>query len=366
MHAQPFNSFKEIRVAAEKKLVVRFDNWVDPAFAQRLAQESDIELRTNKREGNDEQGWRDLAQAHVYQISAAKDETPKRWFATEELLAKAPNVLCVSSTGAGFDTVDVPACTRAGVLVVNQAGANAQSVAESALGLILDVSRRITESDRRLRREIGFPREELMGREICGKVLGLVGMGHVGTKVAALGRAFGMDVIGYDPYLTSEEIGRRGARATSLDELLRACDFLSIHCPRNPETMHMINAEAFGKMKKGAMFVSTARGGIHDETALADAMRAGHIAGAGLDVWEQEPPPLDHPLMGFENVVVNFHTAGVTNEARRNTASYSAEQLVGVLKGGYPPRIINPEVWPAYAKRFEQILGFRVQSAASE
>ncbi len=353
-------------MSAKKKLVVRFDNWVDPAFAERLGREPDIELRTNKREGNDDQAWRDLAQAHVYQISAAKDETPKRWFATEELLSKAPNVLCVSSTGAGYDTVDVPACTRAGVIVVNQAGANAQSVAESALGLILDVSRRITESDRRLRRETGFPREELMGREIFGKVLGLVGMGHVGTKVAALGKAFGMEVLGFDPYLTNEEIGRRGARAVSFDALLASCDYLSVHCPRSPETMHMINAAAFGKMKKGAMFVSTARGGIHDEAALADAMRSGHIAGAGLDVWEQEPPPLDHPLMAFENVVVNFHTAGVTGEARRNTASYSGEQVVGILKGGYPPRIINPEVWPAYAKRFETAFGVHVQPRATD
>jgi len=353
-------------VSATKKLVVRFDNWVDPAFAERLGREPDIELRTNKREGNDEQAWRDLAQAHVYQISAAKDETPKRWFATAELLARAPGVLCVSSTGAGYDTVDVPACTRAGVLVVNQAGANAQSVAEATLGLVLDVSRRITESDRRLRRERVVAREELMGREICGKVLGLVGMGHVGTKVAALGKAFGMQVLGFDPYLTDEEIGRRGARAASFDELLASSDFLSIHCPRSPETMHMVNAAAFAKMKKGAMFVSTARGGIHDEMALADAMRAGHIAGAGLDVWEQEPPALDHPLLGMENVVVNFHTAGVTGEARRNTASYSAEQLVGVLKGGYPPRIINPEVWPAYAKRFEMAFGIPVQPRATD
>ncbi|MEK9774584.1 MAG: NAD(P)-dependent oxidoreductase, partial [Quisquiliibacterium sp.] len=262
-------------MTVNKKLVVRFDNWVDPAFAQRLGRESDIELRTNKREGNDEQAWLDLAQAHAYQISAAKDETPKRWFATSELLAKAPNVLCVSSTGAGYDTIDVPACTAAGILVVNQAGANAQSVAETTLGLILDVSRRITESDRRLRRERVLAREELMGREIFGKVLGLVGMGHVGTKVAALGKAFGMQVLGFDPYLTDEEIGRRGARAASFEELLSASDFVSIHCPRGPETIHMINAAAFARMKKGAMFVSTARGGIHDEMALAEAMRAG-------------------------------------------------------------------------------------------
>lgn len=344
-----------------RKIVVRFDNWYDPAMAERFAREPDVELRTCPREGADERAWTELGEAHAYQISAARDEVPRRWFATRELLSRCPKLLCVSSSGAGFDTVDVAACTEAGVLVVNQAGANAQSVAEVTLGLMLDLSRRISESDRRLRRERGFSREDLTGREISGKALGLVGIGHVGTKVAALARAFGMTVLATDPYLTEEEIGRRGAQSASLEQLLERSDFVSLHCPRDADTLGMIDARAFARMKKGAFFVTTARGGIHDEAALADALRSGHLGGAGLDVWDVEPPPQDHPLLSFENVVAMFHTAGVTREARRNTASYAAEQLVGLLKGGRPPRIVNPEVWPVYARRFAEILGGHVQ-----
>ena len=155
--------------------------------------------------------WSNLAEAHAYQVSAARDELPRQWFVTVGLLARCPSLLCVSSTGAGYDTVDVAACTSAGVLVVNQAGGNAQSVAEHAIGLMLDVSRRISEGDRLLRRERGFTREDIMGREMSGKVVGLVGIGHIGRIVAALARAFDMTVLAFDPYLTEEEIARRGA-----------------------------------------------------------------------------------------------------------------------------------------------------------
>jgi D-3-phosphoglycerate dehydrogenase len=344
-----------------RKLVVRFDVWYDPSMAERLGREPDVELQTCARNGDDDGAWSALARAHAYQISSAKDELPGHWFANRELLVRCPNLLCVSASGAGYDTVDVAACTEAGVLVVNQAGANAQSVAEATLGFMLDVSRRISECDRRLRRERGFSREDVMGHEIGGKVLGIVGIGHIGTRVAALARAFGLEVLACDPYLTEEEIARRGARSAGFEQLLERSDFVSLHCPRDRDTLKMMDARAFARMKPGAVFVTTARGGIHDETALIDALRSGHLGGAGIDVWDVEPPPLDHPLLQFENLVATFHTAGVTHEARRNTASYAAEQLVGILKGGRPPRLINPEVWPVYARRFEAILGTHVR-----
>ena len=345
-----------------RKIVVRFNQWYDPAMAERFAREPDIELRTVEREKEDEKAWAALANAHAFQVSSAKDELPKRWFVTEEFLARCPQLLCVSSNGAGYDTVDVPACTARGVLVVNQAGGNAQSVAEHAIGLMLDVTRKISLNDRLLRRERGFSREDIMGREMSGKVLGIVGIGHIGTRVARLARAFDMSVLAVDPYLTEEEIIRRGARPVSFDELLARSDFVSLHCPRGKDTLKMMNAATFGKMKKGAVFVTTARGGIHDEAALLEALESGHLMGAGLDVWEKEPPPLDHPLLKMENVVATYHTAGVTNEARRNMATYAAEQIVGILKGGKPPRLINADAWPAYTKRFEQILGRKAQA----
>jgi len=339
---------------------------VNPAFDERLARESDIELAVCSRVGRDAAAWSALERAHLYHVSAAKDELPRIWFVGAELLRRCPSLLCVSSSGAGYDTVDVAACTKAGVAVVNQAGGNANSVAEHAFGLMLALSRRIIESDRRLRHEQGFKREDVMGHEIGGKVLGIVGIGHVGTRSAALGRAFGMTVLATDPYLTEEEIARRGAAAVPLDELLARSDIVSLHCPRAKDTVSMIDARALQRMKRGALFITTARGGIHDEAALFDALKSGHIAGAGLDVWDREPPPLDHPLLGLGNVIASFHTAGVTHEARRNMAAIAAEQIVGLLKGGRPPRLINPEVWPAYAARFEAVLGMPVQVPGEE
>lgn len=348
-------------MTAKRKLVVRFNQWYDPAMEARFAREPDIELRTVEREGDQDLVWPHLSQAHAFQVSSAKDELPKHWFVTESLLARCPKLLCVSSNGAGYDTIDVAACTRAGVLVVNQAGGNAQSVAEHAIGLMLDVTRRISENDRLLRTERGYSREEIMGKEMSGKVVGLVGIGHIGSRVAKLARAFDMDVLAVDPYLTEEEIARRGAKAVPFEELLERSDFVSLHCPRDQDTMKMMNAKTFARMKKGAVFVTTARGGIHDEAALLEALTSGHLYGAGLDVWDKEPPPLDHPLLKQRNVVATYHTAGVTGEARRNMATYAAEQIVGILKGGRPPRLINPDVWPAYMQRFESLMGARAQ-----
>src|SRR6478672_2368734 len=210
---------------------------------------------------------------------------------------------------------------------------------------MLGLSRRMTESDRRMRRETGFSREDVMGHEISGKTIGLVGIGHIGTRVAALAKAFGMQVLATDPLLSAEDIARRGARPVPLQQLLAESDFVSLHCPRDASTLKLVNAAAFARMKKGAIFISTARGGIHDEAALVEALRSGHLAGAGLDVWDQEPPPLDHPLLAMDNVFATFHTAGVTHECRRDVAAMSAEQIALVLQGGRPPRLVNPEVW---------------------
>jgi D-3-phosphoglycerate dehydrogenase len=339
------------------KNVVRFDLWIDPAFDERLRAESDIRLEVGAVKAAPEKAYALLAEAHVFHISAAKDELPVWLRADPQLLARCPKLLCLSSSGAGYDTIDVPACTAAGIAVMNQAGGNADSVAEMTLGLMLDVSRRISECDRRLRKERGFGREHVMGHELRGKVLGLVGLGHIGRRVANLARAFGMNVLATDPNISREEIERRNARPASFDELLRLSDFVSLHCPRDKSTLKLMDARAFAAMKRGAYFITTARGGIHDEAALIEALRSGHLAGACVDVWDKEPPPLDHPLLAMENVVATFHTGGVSHEARRNMAAISAEQIVLALKGERPPRLINPEVWPSYAARFAKILG---------
>lgn len=336
-------------------IVARFDFWYDPAMAERFAREPDIELRTMALAGPEADAWATLGAARGYQISAAKDELPRQFWAGEALLARCPDLLCVSSAGVGFDTVDVAACTRAGVLVVNQAGANAQAVAEHTLGLMLGLAKRIAESDRQLRNTRGFSRESLMGSEIGDKTVGLVGIGDIGRKVAHFARAFGMRVIASDPLLDDAEIVRRGAEPVSLDTLLEQADYVSLHCPRNADTLGMIGAAQFARMKPGAFFISTARGGIHDEAALAAALAAGHLAGAGLDVWNVEPPPLDHPLLARPDVIATFHTAGVTHEARRNVALSAAEQVIAMLRGQRPPHLVNPEAWDAYLARWRRV-----------
>ena len=344
-------------MSGNTKTVVRFDHYINPGFQQRLAREPDIEY-IELRQDDEATGWAAFERAHVYQISAAKDELAKQWWATAALLERAPNLLAVSSSGAGYDTSDAEACTKAGVLLVNQAGGNAQSVAEHTLGLMLDLSKRISETDRLLRStDRSYRRESLMGREISGRTLGLIGIGEVGTRVAKLANAFGMTVIATDPNVDGDAVASRGAKKVELGDLLSQADIVSIHCPRIPTTTNMIDSAAFDMMKPGVVFITTARGGIHDEAALKAAMESGHVAGAGLDVWDVEPPPQDHPLLRRDNVVSTYHTAGVTSEARGRVAQYASDQIVHLLSGNRPPRIINPEAWPAYVKRYERIMG---------
>jgi D-3-phosphoglycerate dehydrogenase / 2-oxoglutarate reductase len=336
------------------KRVVRMDLWVNPVFGERLAKEPDIELQMGALKGGDGEILKLLQRAHVYSISAARNELPKQWWAGEALLKQCPELLCISSGGAGYDTVDVAACTRAGVAVVNQIGGNAQSVAELAFGLTLAVARKIVVSDQKLRRTSGFSRETLMGMELSGKTFGIVGIGNAGSCAATIAKGFGMAVLAYDPLLSSDEVRRHGAEPVPFTDLLKRADVVSVHCPLDDSTRNLFDAKAFAAMKQGAIFVTTARGGIHDERALYEALTSGHLSGAGLDVWDVEPPPLDNPLLTLDNVVATFHTAGVTHEARYNVAAWGAEQIVQVLRGERPPRLVNPEVWPVFEKRYAE------------
>ncbi len=300
-----------------------------------------------------------LAAAHAYQTSSTRDELARHYHTTSDLLNKTPNLLIVSTNGAGYDTVDVNACTERGILVVNQSGGNAEAVAEHVLGMMLCLVKRVGECDRALRAGTLATRADFMGREVFGKTIGIVGLGNVGRRIAELcGGLFRMSVLAYDPYLSAEETRRRGATQAELDELLRRADFVSINCPLTEETRGMIGAPQYALMQPHAYFITTARGFIHDEAALEAALREKKIAGAGLDVWGKEPPPADHPLMRFDNVLVTAHTAGVTREARANMGRIAAEQMLDALDGRPVSRIVNPQVWPDYAKRFEKTFGF--------
>lgn len=340
-------------MSAETNRVFRFDVWYHPIMAQVFADTPGFELNTVARSAPRQDILKALRASHVYQIPSARDELPAGWRADAELLAQLPQLLCVSTNGAGYDTVDLEACNRAGVLVLNQSGANAQSVAEAAIGLMIDCSRRISESDRRLRLSRGYSREDLMGSELYEKTLGLVGIGEIGTRVARIAQALGMRVVACDPGLTVEQVRDNGAVAVDLATLLAESDVVSLHCPRLAETVNLMNTATFAQMRQGAIFINTARGGLHDEVALHQALASGHLGGAGIDVWDQEPPPLDHPLLAVDTVVALYHTAGVTREARQRMGQWAAQQIIEVMAGRPGPRMVNAQVFPRLLERLQ-------------
>src|SRR5271163_1895828 len=239
----------------------------------------DVRLDRLENESPDEVSAPVLSAAHAYQIGAARDELARHFHVDADLLRRAPNLLIVSSNGAGYDPVDVEACTAAGVIVDNQSGGNAHSVAEHAVGMMLTLSKRIIEADRALRRDPDVNRNALMGTEAQGKTIGIVGLGHVGRRIAELCKGLlGMKVLAYDPYLTAEQMAARGGEKVELDELLRRSDYVSINCPLTKESRGMIGAREFASMQPHAYFITTARGFIHDEAALLEALRDKRIA----------------------------------------------------------------------------------------
>src|SRR6201991_2816080 len=214
-----------------------------------------------------------LSAAHAYQIGGAGDELARHFHVDKDLLKRTPHLLIVSSNGAGFDPVDVDACTAAGVLVVNQSGGNANSVAEHALSMLLTLSKRILESDRALRREANVNRNALIGNEAKGKTIGIVGLGTVGRRIAELCNGLlHMKVSASDPCLTAEEMAAQGGEKVELDDLLGCSDFVSISCPLDSRSRGMSGARQFALMQPHAFFITTARGFIHDERALYEAL----------------------------------------------------------------------------------------------
>lgn len=331
----------------------------DPVYVDMLAKRPDVRLDKLENESDEAVAAPILAAAQAFQVGSARDEIAPKYHVTKALLARAPNLVIVSTNGAGYDTVDVKDCTAAGVLVVNQSGGNREAVAQHVLGMLLCLAKRIVETDRALRSGTLGDRNRFWGRETQGRTIGIVGIGNVGRRIAELTSGLlGMQVLAYDPYVSAEQVAARGATKVALDDLLRRADFVSINCPLTEETRGMIGARELALMQPHTYFITTARGFIHDEMALVEALREKRIAGAGLDVWDKEPPPPDHPLLGLDNVIASPHTAGLTPEARATMGRIAAEQMLACLDGKRPPRLVNPDVWPAYAERFERAFGF--------
>ncbi len=332
--------------------LIYFDFVQHPVFLELLAEDPAIQVCKLLFAGNESDNFAAIARAHAYQATSVRDDLPPQYAVTPAFLARAPELLVVSMNGAGFDTVDVPACTAAGVLVVNQTGGNAEGVAEHAVAMMLSVLKRIPDGDAGTRRGTVRRRADLMGRDIQGRTVGIIGLGNIGRRVAEILRlAFGCRILACDPYLDAAECTRRGAEKVTLDALLAASDVVSVHCPHNAETAGMLGAREFALMRPRAVLVNTARFGIHDEAALHAALVSGHLAGAGLDVWEREPPPVDHPLLALDTVIATPHTAGITEDSRRRVGAFGAEQLRAIFAGEPPARPVNPEVLPRFQAR---------------
>jgi D-3-phosphoglycerate dehydrogenase len=341
-----------------RRTVVWFDDGKRPNVADILEKEPDIFFDRLSYDAPRADNWKALSAAHVYCISSTRQEMPAEYRCDAALLSRCPDLLVVSTSGAGYDTVDARACTGAGVLVVNQSGANADAVAEHALAMLLSLSKMIPQTDRSLRSKERLSREHFKGWNAHGRTIGLVGIGNTGRRLARMcGPGLQMKVLAYDPYLTAGEIRERGATKVELAELLAQSRFVSVHCPYNDETRNMIGARELAAMQPGSYLVTTARGGVVDEDALAAALKAGHLAGAGVDVWNEEPPPASHPLLALDNLIATHHTAGITHDSRENMRNWNAQQVLGVLRGERPPRLVNPDAWPRFVKRFEGLFG---------
>jgi D-3-phosphoglycerate dehydrogenase len=259
---------------------------------------------------------------------------------TEAIIAAGRSLKVIGRAGIGVDNIDVDAASKRGIVVMNTPGGNNVTTAEHALTLLLSMARNIPQAAASLRAG-KWERNKFTGVEVCGKTLGIVGVGNIGSVVADRAQGLKMKVIAYDPYLSAEAAARSGIELTTIDDLYARADFISVHTPLTPETRGLIGKDAMAKMKKGVRIVNCARGGIVDEAALAEAIRAGQVAGAALDVFVEEPPSQEHPLLSLEGVVATPHLGASTDEAQINVAIAIAEQVVDFLTRGEVRNAVN-------------------------
>jgi D-3-phosphoglycerate dehydrogenase / 2-oxoglutarate reductase len=258
----------------------------------------------------------------------------------------SPAMQVVARIGVGYDTVEVPALTARRVPLMVAGTANSTSVAEHAFHLMMALAKRTPALDAMVRKGNWGDRHAGLPMELSGKTVLIVGFGRIGTRSARRCQGFDMNVLIFDPYVPAEKIADAGCeRVTDLDATLPNADFVSIHCPKNPETVGMFNAARLARMKRGAFIVNTARGGIIDEPALHAALSSGQLAGAGLDVFDMEPTPVNNTLLELDTVITSPHMAGVTTESVAGMAMVTAENILSVLDDK-PNRdnVINKEV----------------------
>ena len=267
----------------------------------------------------------------------------------EVIDAIGPQLKIISNYAVGFDNINIPDATSKGVVVTNTPSDEVnESVAEHAWAVMLALTRRVVEADQATRQGAykGWEPAIFLGRNMVGKTVGIIGLGRIGGMVAKRAAGFGVKVL-YNKHSRDEEAERElGIEFAELPDLLANSDFVTLHVPLTKDTHHMINKDTLSKMKKGAILVNTARGPVVDEQELVDALRAGHLGGAALDVFENEPN-INPELIGMENVILTPHTASATWEARDKMGEQAVAAVLNTLSGKKPENLVNPDVWPA-------------------
>lgn len=287
---------------------------------------------------------------------------------TREMIDAGTRLKVIARAAVGFGNIDVDYATEKGILVINTPGKNTNSAAELTLGLMLAAMRKVVPAHKRLESQ-GWERHQFLGTELMGKVIGIVGLGNVGHRVARFAHAFDMEVLAYDPYIADEVFDLHHAHKCNLEEMLSRADILTVHVPLTDETRNMIGEAELARLNEGAIVLNTARGGVIDEAALLEGLRSGRIGAAGIDTWVVEPPT-DNPFADLPNVVMTPHIGASTAEAQRRIAESIAEQTLRALRDevvDYPvnmPRlkvITNPRV-KSYVVLAEKLGAFAVQS----
>ncbi len=286
---------------------------------------------------------------------------------TAEVIAKADRLRVIGRAGVGLDNVDADAATKRGIIVMNVPAGNTMSTAEHTMSLIMALARRIPQADAHVRTGL-WERSKFVGTELFGKTLGIVGLGKIGTEVAKRAQAFGMRVIAYDPFLSTERSQQLEVQLTDLAHLYAESDFITVHTPLTAETRHMVGAKEIAAMKRGVRLVNCARGGIIDEQALYQAIVGGQVAGAAIDVFEEEPPK-GNPLLTLDQVVATPHLGASTQEAQLNVAIEVAKQVADALLGRGIRNAVNMPSVDAQTLKVLQpylVLGERLGSLASQ
>lgn len=280
---------------------------------------------------------------------------------TEDIIEAAENLKVIGRAGVGLDNVDLKAATKKGVVAMNTPAGNTTATAEHTMSMILSLSRNIPQANASMKSG-KWDRNKFNGVELYGKTIGIIGLGRIGSTLAKFAKGFGMHIMAYDPYLSMEAVQQRGVESVTLDELYRKADYITVHIPKTTETKNLISTKEIAKMKSSVRIINCARGGIIDEAALAKALEEGKIAGCALDVFDEEPLPLDSPLRKFDNCVLTPHLGASTSEAQINVAIEIAECVRDALKGR---GIINAANFPSVDGETYKVLEPYINLASS-